>query len=158
MDKIMLVLATFAVAGCATPGLQTSLPEVDHGPAVGQDAEELRASDVMRNADFTDEQTPVGEHIVARNDDGMDKITGIEDIESPGVSETPAELIPNRPQEDPSIVCERVRPTGSIIPVKVCKHVGDAERKGEYDREMFDDIKRGSALGGARANTNSSIY
>jgi len=75
---------------------------------------------------------------------------GIEALESPQVSETPAEMIPGRPAQEPAIVCERVTPTGSLLPVKVCRHRDDIARKQEADQEIFDDIKRNTALGNSR--------
>ena len=86
---------------------------------------------------------------VVQNESGQTS-DGIEDLEAPNVAKT-ALLDMQREQEaEPQIICERVRPTGSILPTKVCRHVTDIERKTEYDQDMFKDIKDNTALGNAR--------
>ena len=87
--------------------------------------------------------------MIARNDE--DGSAGsIEAIEAPQADETPASMFPGRATTDPGIVCERVVPTGSVLPVKVCRERSDIELKEKQDQRVFDDIKRHTANGVSR--------
>ena len=59
-------------------------------------------------------------------------------------------MFPGRATTDPGIVCERVVPTGSVLPVKVCRERSDIELKEKQDQRVFDDIKRHTANGVSR--------
>jgi hypothetical protein len=43
-----------------------------------------------------------------------------------------------------------VVPTGSILPVKVCRSRSEIDRKEQADQEIFDDIKRNTAIFNSR--------
>lgn len=125
MNHFLLVTILFAVAACATPSLEPNRSESDQAMESGGD-ELLVHSDQTENFER------------------------IEEIEAPNVSETPAEMIPGLRTPEHEIVCERVVPTGSVLPVEVCRRRSDIERKTEFDQQLFDDIKRSSAIGTSR--------
>lgn len=87
--------------------------------------------------------------MVAVNESAKE-FSGIEQLKSPGVEELPPAMIPGRVVEDDPIVCERIIPTGSILPTKVCRDRRFIELKEDADRDMFDDIKRNTAIGNTR--------
>ena len=131
MNRFLLVAIVFGVAACATPG-------VDEGQSGS-----VQRSDAIQTGESA------GESTLAQNQQA-EVTDGIEEFDTPVASETPPESVPNIVEPEPAIVCERVVPTGSILPVKVCRHQTDIKRKGERDREMFDDMKRNTALGTTR--------
>lgn len=136
MNPFLPVVILFAVAACATPA-----PEPKQSEAV-QASEPVQASQSAQVEES-------GGDVLAHNAAAIDS-TGIEVLEAPNVSEIPAEMIPGRSEPEPAIVCEKVVPTGSIIPVRVCRDRSYIQRKQEADQEIFDDIKRNTALGNTR--------
>jgi hypothetical protein len=59
-------------------------------------------------------------------------------------------MIPGIVEPEPAIVCERVVPTGSILPVKVCRSRSEIDRKEQADPEIFDEIIRNTAIFNSR--------
>jgi len=84
------------------------------------------------------------------NNNSAEESSGIEELDAPGVEQVPPTMIPGRVVSDEPVVCERVIPTGSILPSKVCRERRYMEAKEEADQEIFDDIKRNTALGNTR--------
>lgn len=125
MIQLLLVAVLFTVAACATPGLAPN-------PAESVQAKESRGDDLP------------GDNNPAENGDGP------LEFEVPIASETPDPMMPANPIPYPAIVCEKVVPTGSILPVQVCRHQSEAARKQEADQRIFDDIKRNTAIGNSR--------
>lgn len=136
MNQFLLIVVLFVVAACATPSLEPNRFEAVRSSEVIQSSEAVQAKES-------------GDGVLAHNAE-TENADGIEELESPSPSEIPAEMIPGRPVPEPAIVCERVVPTGSVLPVQVCRHRDAIERKQEADQEIFDDIKRNTALGNSR--------
>ena len=132
MNRFLLVTFMFAIAACATPS-----PEPDRSESVQNQTESVQ---VVESG---------GDELQAQNKPA-ENYEGIEEIEAPKVNEIPAEMIPGLREPEPEIVCERVVPTGSVLPVEVCRRQSDIARKTEYDQEMFDNIKRNTAIGNSR--------
>lgn len=154
MYQILLVMVLFAVAGCASPGPQSNptatmvSPEAFQTPDTSSTSESTLESELVQSSESVD-------HVYAQNDEG-ETASRIEDIDSPDVERASMGMVPDQPTPESAIVCERVVPTGSIIPVKVCRDLNSVARKSEQDRKIFDDIKTGSAIGGANAAISSS--
>ena len=148
MNRFLLVVPIFAMAACATSGQEASRSASVQAAETAPISEEPRASEVVQVSAVA----AVGE----LDDDAPTRITEeqyagvIDDLESPDASEIPAEMIPGRPTLEPAIVCEKVVPTGSVIPVRVCRHADYAKRKQDADQEIFDDIKRNTAIFNSR--------
>ena len=138
MYRFLVVPTCVAIAACATPATDPDPSEAVQAPA-------SRVYPALAQTD-SDAQTV---NVVADNDPA-EKSTGIEELESPEVSETPPSMIPGRVEPEPAIVCERVVPTGSILPTKVCRTRAEIERKEQADQEIFDDIKRNTAIFNSR--------
>ena len=66
----------------------------------------------------------------------------------PGLQPNPSE--PFSHVTEPEIICERMVPTGSLLPVMVCRRQSDIARRQEADQELFDRIKRNTAIGASR--------
>ncbi len=139
MNQFLLVTVLFTVAACATPGLDPNRSEADPVPEFAE------ASQPAQVPASVPAEQPRADEPVARND-AKAGASGIEEIEAPTVSKTAPPPMP----AEPAIVCERVVPTGSILPTRVCRNRSQMERKQEADREIFDDIKRNTALGNSR--------
>jgi len=82
------------------------------------------------------------------HDSPAESIQGIEEIEAPNVSETPAAMIPRSAMAEPSIICERESPTGSRIPVKVCRGRSEVLRRQEADQKTLRDMQNLEAIRG----------
>lgn len=149
MNQFLLVSILFAVAACATPGLEATRSEALQTSNAVQTSEAVQTSSAVQTSESVQTTESGGDNMLVHNSQA-EEFGGIEDLESPTASEIPAEMIPGRPVPEPAIVCERVVPTGSVLPVKVCRHRSEIERKQEADQEIFDDIKRNTALGNSR--------
>jgi hypothetical protein len=130
---LMIVLTCVAVAACATPGVKPK-------PSEAVEATDSRDNDTLANNDS---------EVMAHNDPA-ERSTGIEELEAPKVDEIPRSMIPGVTEPELAIVCERVVPTGSILPVTVCRDRLAAEKKQAADQEIFDDIKRNTAIFNSR--------
>lgn len=130
MNQFLLAVTLFAVAACTTPGAAPN------------------RSEALQTAAAVPAQEP-DDTVLASTADEKNSI-GIEDIEAPAVTKMPAEMIPGRPAQEPAVVCDRVIPTGSVLPIEVCRNRVDIERKREADQEMFMDIKNNTAFGISR--------
>lgn len=78
--------------------------------------------------------------------------TGIQDIDAPEVEQTlpPRSMHRPRKTDESEIVCARIIPTGSRIPVDICRTRTEIERKQEQDQRIMDDIKRNTAIEAAK--------
>lgn len=153
MNQFLLVVILFTVAACATPSHEPNPPETRASEAV-QPSEAARSYETMQSSESRHSPAAAragdpDSDVLAHNNPA-NAADGIEDLEAPKASEIPAEMIPGRPTPEPAVVCEKVIPTGSVIPVKVCRNVEYAKQKEQADREIFDDIKRNTALGNSR--------
>lgn len=149
MRNILVVPVCVAVAACATPVAE---PE----PAAS-----VQATEPMRTVEPTQAAKPVQvtesvqaaqrrETEMVADNNSSKEMSGIEELEAPGVEQVPPTMIPGRVVSEEPVVCERVIPTGSILPTKVCRDRRYMEAKEEADREIFDDIKRNTAIGNTR--------
>ena len=125
MYRYLLVTTLFAIGACATPSVEPDRSESFQAMESGGD--EL-----------------LEHYIPAEN------FERIEDIDTPNASKTPTEMMPHLSMAEPEIVCERVVPTGSVLPVEVCRRRSDVARKQEADQKLFDVIKRNTAMGASR--------
>jgi hypothetical protein len=133
------------MAACATPGTEPDPSESGAAQAVDSRAVDSRGYETLAHSDPA---TPAGD---AMADDGpAENSNSIEELEAPQVAETPPSMIPGVAKPEPAIVCERVVPTGSILPTKVCRTQAEIERKEQADQEIFDDIKRNTAIFNSR--------
>jgi hypothetical protein len=123
MIRLLLVTSLFAIGACATPGSEPTSPE--SGQAMQSGGDEL----LEQNAQ-------------AQNND-----ESIQDIDAPNARATPPEEMPHQNASESDVVCERVVPTGSVLPTKVCRRKSDIDRRQKADQRMYDDIKRNTALG-----------
>ena len=134
MNRFLLVTIMFAIGACATPSPEPNRPE---------------SVQVVETSESVQVVESGGDELQAQNDPAKN-YEGIEDIEAPKVSEIPAGMIPGIREPEPEIVCERMVPTGSVLPVEVCRRKSDIARKTEADQQIFDDFKRNTALGNSR--------
>ena len=125
MNRFLIVLTCVAVAACAAPGVEPK-------PSEAVEATDSRDNDLLAN------------------NGPAERSTSIEEIEAPKVDEIPPSMIPGMTEPELAIVCERVVPTGSILPVTVCRDRLAAEKKQAADQEIFDDIKRNTAIFNSR--------
>ena len=147
-NRFFLTIFIFAVAGCASTDPQADNPQIsstDASQVSGTPQPTATATTSVAKA-----------NTVSQDADSNKSYDGIEDIESPAVAQTRMASGPIAAEPEPAIVCERVYPTGSIIPVKVCRDRAAAERKTEQDQRIFDHVKRSSAIGGANAASCAS--
>lgn len=155
MKRILAVPLSLVVAACATPVADPDpLSSVQAGRSVpaAETVQGRESPKVHPSGAAAAEQSDQGvDELVAGNDNDTAKsFHGIEDLESPGVEQIPPSMIPSRVAPETSVVCERVYPTGSILPTKVCRDKTDIQRKQEADQEIFDDIKRNTAIFNSR--------
>ena len=140
MNRFLLVSMLFTIAACATPDAEPDRYESAQVVTAGNDQMLTRSSAAQDSG--------VASQSVANTGADSD-LENLEDIDAPDVRETPAAMIP-RVQREPEVVCERVRPTGSIIPVEVCRRRADIDKQGDEDREAFNKIKSNTANAASR--------
>lgn len=133
MKRFLVVPICLAVAACATPGTEVSSESIQAADSRVDDTLTESGPDTMTDNMLADTDPATGS-------------SGIEELEAPQVDETPPSMIPGRIEPEEAIVCERVVPTGSILPIKVCRTRAEIERKEKADQEIFDDIKRNTAI------------
>lgn len=131
MSRFLLYIMCLAVAACATPGPELNRFDSDQVSESGQ-ADKLGDNDTLAQSNPS-ENTGI-----------------IEELEAPKVGEAPASMIPDSAELEAAIVCERVVPTGSVLPARVCRHQSEIDRKRATDEKIFDDIKRNTAIGASR--------
>lgn len=142
MKNILVIPVCVAVTACATPAAEpeayqaAQLAEPAQAAAIAPDSESFQAAERQET------------EMVAGNEPSQQR--SIEALDSPEVEQIPHELIPGRAVSDDPIVCERITPTGSILPTRVCRDRRYMQLKENADREIFDDIKRNTALGNSR--------
>ena len=122
MNRFLLVTIMFCIGAYATPS-----PEPNRTESV-QVVESSESVQVVESSESVQAMESSGDELQAQNNPA-EKYEGIEDIEAPKVREIPAEMIPRLREPEPEIVCDRVVPTGSILPVKVCRRQSDISRK-----------------------------
>ena len=140
MNRFLLVSMLFTIAACATPDAEPDRYDSAHPVAAG-DAGLVRQSGPAQDADNAPQ--------TAASAENQGDLENLEDIEAPDVRETPAAMIP-RIQREPEVICEKVRPTGSIIPVEVCRRRADIEKQRQDDQEAFGKIKSNTANAASR--------
>ena len=140
MNRFLLVSMLFTMAACATPDAEPDRYDSAQPVAAG-DAGLLRQSAPAQDADNAPQ--------TAASAENQGDLENLEDIEAPDVRETPAAMIP-RIQREPVVICEKVRPTGSIIPVEVCRRRADIEKQRQDDQEAFGKIKSNTANAASR--------
>ena len=140
MNRFLIILMFVAVAACATPGAES------------EPSKSVQTTEPLQAAVAPDGDTLADIDPGTRADNNRAESTSgiIEELESPQVAETPPSMIPGIVEPEPAIVCERVVPTGSILPVKVCRSRSEIDRKEQADQEIFDDIKRNTAIFNSR--------
>lgn len=152
MKKLLIIPVSVAVAACATPATETGPAETTQSAEAVQPAQTAQAaepSQAIQSAQVSEPQAGDSEAMVADNR-SAENTAAIEALQAPQVDEVPAGSIPGRGVPESTVVCERVYPTGSVLPTKVCRDRTDIERKQEADRRIFDDIKRNTAIGNTR--------
>lgn len=145
MSRFLIIPICVAIAGCATPGTEPDPTEVVQASGSAQASEAVQA-----NNSPDDDALANNDPDMLANSGPAEKSIGIEELEAPQVTETPPSMIPGIGEPEPAVVCERVVPTGSILPTKVCRSRAEIERKEEADQEIFDDIKRNTAIFNSR--------
>ena len=141
MNRCLLIATLFFVAACATSDPQPSQTEY--------------AQPVNTAANDTAVRNTAAQPAQAANDasgtaaSASSDYESIEDVEAPKASETPAAMIPRIPRE-PEVVCEKVRPTGSILPVEVCRRRADIDKQRDEDQDAFGKIKSNTANAASR--------
>ena len=131
MKRFFLITPLFVIAACATPGVEPV------------------QSDVLQSPDSMHARQSPGDELMEPNS-SAEGFEGIEDVEAPKVSETPAEMIPQVHSSEPEIICDREIPTGSRLPVEVCRRKSDIQQRQETDQRIFDRIKQRTAIGASR--------
>ena len=145
MNRILLIPTLFTIAACATPGIEPGQAETAQEAEFAPTTESTLRSEPAHAKVMSDDDV-LPKTTIVQNDTRV-STGGIQVLEAPKVSETPAAMIPGRVEPEDQIVCERVTPTGSKISKKVCRDKAEVARKSEYDQDMFDDIKRNTAIG-----------
>ena len=146
MKRFLIIPISVAVAACATPGAGP-----DPSKSV-QTTESIQTTEPLQAAVARESDAPLNiDPAMQADNEQAGRVDGIiEELEVPQVAETPPSMIPGRIEPEQAIVCERVVPTGSILPVKVCRNRSEIDRKEEADQEIFDDIKRNTAIFNSR--------
>lgn len=152
MNRTLLIPTLFTFAACASSGPEPEQAVSFESPAPAQAAPAAaQAEPAPAQQEFPSASESASPPMVVQNDSAKSS-SSIEDIDAPNVKKTPPSQIPGRvvSEPEPQVVCERVVPTGSILPVKVCRDRSEMARKEQYDQEMFEDIKRNTAIGNTR--------
>ena len=144
MKKILIVPVSIAVAACATPTTEPVPSETSQATAAVATSASAPTTHATQPDQASQDQTLVAENRPTENPES------IQALEAPQVNEVQPGQIPGRGVPESTVVCEKVYPTGSVLPTKVCRDVTDIERKQEADRKIFDDIKRNTAIGNTR--------
>jgi len=148
--RFLLVTMFFAVAGCVTPGQETSQPE--YMQTSESTSDELPASNqsaAVQTVETAGDELEAPESSVASN--GV-----IEYFEAPTPSEGPIAALPPRPPSEPEVICTREVTTGSILKTKVCRSRADIERQREHDQRALRRIKTHIDVGAPRPGINSN--
>ena len=135
MNRCLPVTFSLFIAACANQA-----PEQDG-------IESYQASAPVQESQPAIDEEPRAGNLVA-TETLADEAPDIEELETPTLDQIPAELIPGK--AEPEVVCERSVPTGSIMPVKVCRAVSDIEQQQTDDRKLIDNIKRNTANAASR--------
>jgi hypothetical protein len=145
MNRYLLVLTLFVVAGCATPSAEPSKSESFQATESSNNAllDHIDPAEV-----FEDAEVVAGNY--ENSGDVAESFEGIEDVEAPSVVESPATMAQQPQMVEPEVVCERMVPTGSVMHVRVCRRQSDIDRNKETDQKIMDDIKRNTANGASR--------
>lgn len=131
MGRFLLITFSLAIAACAAP---VSEPNRDETVQLSESAQAEKSHE---------------EDLLAQSN-SKESIGVIDETKAPKVDKTPASMIPGRAEPELAIVCERVVPTGSVLPVRVCRHQSEINRKQAADEKIVDDIKRNTAIGASR--------
>ena len=143
MYRILLVSTLLVVGACATSNPESN--QVESVPVANSSSSEVRTNySSSSSTPSASVATLESSETVAGN------VENIQDVEAPGASEGRASAMQTPSMAESAIVCERVVPTGSILPVRVCRHRSDIERNRTTDQKMIDDIKRSTANGASR--------
>ena len=139
MKRSIPVIFSLAIAACASNGSEPAqpVPEQVSGPA---------PSSVPAPAPGVSSSE---QEMIARTETTADS-GGIEALDPPDVERLPADMVPNRPGTEDAIVCERVVPTGSVLPRKVCRHQSEIDQRSLEDQRTFDNIKSNTANAASR--------
>jgi hypothetical protein len=140
MNRFLLVTFLFVVTGCATTS-----PEPNQ-------SESLQAAESSSN-ELLEHKNPVEDfenaEVVAENSEGAaseaEKFEGVEYYEPPSESENSAEMLLPEMMPEPEIVCERVYPTGSRLPVRMCRSQAEIELN-QLNNKKLDEIKLNSNI------------
>ncbi len=138
MNRFLLVAMLFTIAACATPEAAPDRYESAQAVTAGNTAATTQTS-AARDTDSSSQSAAT-----------TGDLDNLEDIDAPDVRETPAAMIPRIPRASEEVICKKERPTGSIIPVEVCRRRADIDKQGADDRETFDRIKSNTANAASR--------
>lgn len=119
--RLLLLAALAGVGGCASSEVEPELPVYFHVTVPGGD-------ELLEHRDLSGKRQLV---------------------EPPIIREEPPEIASQVPLPQGEIVCRWEIPTGSRLRKKVCSEKSFVEKKREADQEIFDDIKRNTAIGNA---------
>ena len=119
---LSLVPILFAISACATSGSE---------PNRSESVQAMESS---------------GDGLLA-HDSQAESTQGIEEFEAPNVGETPPEMIPRAAKVESPVVCERVTPTGSRIPVRVCRSRAEIEEREKADQKMLREWQNKALIG-----------
>ncbi|MGI9221840.1 MAG: hypothetical protein ACR2QS_12485 [Woeseiaceae bacterium] len=152
MKKLLIIPMSVAVAACATPATETGPAATAQSTETVQSAQPAQApepSPGIQSAQAGEQQADDSEAMVADNR-SAENAAAIEALQAPQVDEVQPGNIPGRGVPESTVVCEKVYPTGSVLPTKVCRDRTNIDRKQEADQRIFDDIKRNTAIGNTR--------
>lgn len=121
MNRILLIAVLTGVVGCATPDVEPPAPL------------------------YSQEMVSGGDALLERRDPTI----RLQSIDPPFGSEEPPVSVPEEPVAERELVCRWEIPTGSRMRRKVCSTKSFVDKKREADQEIFDDIKRNTAIGNA---------
>ena len=135
MYRILLAASALSLASCATPGTTSSGPL----PAAGQPASASAESElVAQQAVEPGSAAPEGEEI--------------EVVAVPGVAPAPAAAAQVASGAGSEVVCRREIPTGSRLPVRVCRSRAEIEARKERDQAWLDEKQQDGLAGMGGSN------
>ena len=139
MKPFLLVSIMFVVTGCASS-------EVMPVQAESAPATEERPSAVAALPGSGNEVSQEERHAAPATPRATDSASAIESLEAPQVTKTPSERIPGALLPEDAVECEQTTRPGSILPVRVCNDKRAVDARRAADQELFDNIKRNTAL------------
>ena len=143
MKPFLLVSIMFVVTGCASSEVMPV--QAESAPATEERPSAVAALPGSGN-EVSQEERHAAPATPRATDSASVSASVIESLEAPQVTKTPSERIPGALLPEDAVECEQTTRPGSILPVRVCNDKRAVDARRAADQELFDNIKRNTAL------------